>query len=130
MPVEKLALRAHAHGVKPKQDAPQHFRRIKLLLACVKRLVLRLHKGIQVGKDGVLLRCQAVKVALVSDPPPGIQFLEHDLYDIDLPVRKVLVAAEKIFQEANVLGQPGADAEGLGRVHVLRACGVIPGLRL
>ena len=51
----ELALRAHAHGVQPQQDAPQHLRRIELPLTPVKRLVLRLHECIQVGEDGVVL---------------------------------------------------------------------------
>ena len=39
MAAKELALRAHAHGVQPQQDAPQHLRRIELPLTPVKRLV-------------------------------------------------------------------------------------------
>ena len=42
-------------------------------------------------------------MASVTDSPLGIKLLYHDLYHIELPVRKILIAPKKILQEADML---------------------------
>lgn len=83
--------------MEPKKDVLEHLGGIKLTLFLIKCLVFRFNKGIQIRQDRVILRTQMVKITLIMDTPLGIQFLEHDLDNINLPVRKILIAAEKVF---------------------------------
>ena len=58
MPVEELAFRALAHGVKPKQDLLQKLRRVELILLRIEGFVLRFNQLIEIGENGIVRRRQ------------------------------------------------------------------------
>ena len=55
---------------------------------------------------------------MVVQPKAPVQPLQHQLDGVDVPVREVLVGAEKVFQEGDVLAQAGLLAEGKGGVRL------------
>jgi hypothetical protein len=84
--VEKLGLRSLAHGVEPETDFPQGIRRIELAAVLVEILVFRFDEVIQIGQDGIILRLQAVEVAVVGDAPFLVELAQHDFDGVDFPV--------------------------------------------
>ena len=62
-----------------------------------------------------------MEVRVVIHAPLGVQPLQHQLDGIDVTIRKVLVAAEKIFQEGDVLTQPGLMTKGCRRFRIVFA---------
>ena len=68
-------------------------------------------------------------VRVVVDAPLAVQPLQHQLNGVDMPVREILVGAEKILQKRDVLTEPGMLPEGGGGFRVVLA-GHVPEFRL
>ena len=97
MSIEKFALRATAHGVETQQDLPQQITGVQRIFLTVIGLVDFLDLVIEVGEGREVLRLDGLDLGVVIDAPLGIQALQHQLNGVDVPVCKVLVAAEKIL---------------------------------
>ena len=129
MAVEKLALGAPADGVEAQQDLLQQFRRVERVLLLLVVPVGVLNDVIQVGEDGKVRVLHGGEVRAVIQPPPGVEPLQHQLDGVDVPVREVLIGAECVLEEGDVLGQPGVLTEGGGGLGIVLAIH-IPQLRL
>ena len=117
--IEKFALRAAAHGVEAQQDLPQQITGVQRIFLTVIGLVDFLDLVIEVGEGREVLRLDGLDLGVVIDAPLGIQALQHQLDGVDVPVCKVLVAAEKILQEGDMLAEPGVLPEGVRCLRVL-----------
>ncbi len=124
--VKEFRLRTLADGVQPQQDILQQLGGIELAAALVIGLIFFLNQPIQVGQNGIIGGGEPVEAGAVADAELGIQLLQHDFNGVNLPVGKVLVSAEEVFQKGNVLTELAADAEGLRRIPVLWASVLIP----
>ena len=103
MSVEEFALRTHTYGIESQQNTLQHLGSIKLTFTLIKRLIFRFHERIQVRQDRVIVGSQSSEVRLICDVPFGIQLLEHDLDHINLPVCKIFIGPEEIFEKTDML---------------------------
>ena len=127
MPVEEPGVRAAAHGMKPQQQIPQHFPRIKTGGVIV--VIGSLDRIVEVGEDGVILWSHRREVGAVGDVPFLIEPLHHQLQRVDVGRVEALVDAEHIPQEGDVLGEQ-RPPESVRRVRVFRSTAIIPAARL
>ena len=97
MTVEKLCLRSPAHGVEPQKDVLQQLCGIQLPLPAVKPFIFRLNQPVQFRKGRIIFGSQHLKIRLIRKTAPGIEALDHNLNHVNLPVREVLIRAEKVF---------------------------------
>ena len=84
--IEKLRVRALAHGVQPQQHLTQELLGVELVSGHVIAFVLRLDQVIEVGEGGIALRPHPAEVGTVCDAPFLIQLREHDLDGIDMGI--------------------------------------------
>ena len=84
-------------------------------------LVGVLNHLVEVGQDGVVHRPEAGEIGAVVDAPFFVHPLQHQLNGVDVPVCEVLVGAEKILQERDVLAEPGLLPERLRRLGIVLA---------
>ena len=130
MSIEKLRVRALAHGVQPQQHLTQDLLGVELVGGHVIAFVLRLDQVIEVGEDGVVLRAHTAEIGALCDAPFLIQFREHDLDGVNVSIAEILIGAEEILEEGNVLCQQGAFSEGFRCGLIFGVTAVIPTLRL
>ena len=123
MPIKEPGVRAAAHGMKPQQQIPQHFPRIKTGGVIV--VIGFLDRIVEVGEDGVILWSHRREVRAVGDVPLFIQALHHQFQRVDVGRVKALVDAEHIPQEGDVLGEQ-RPPESVRRVRVFRPAAIIP----
>ena len=112
MSVEERRVRAHAQRVQPQQHLLQQLPRIQAARLIVPQLLL--HKCVQVGEDGIILRRKLPEVRFLRNAPLLIQLGQHDLDGIQLRVGELLVGAKEILQEGDVPRQQRGLAERLG----------------
>ena len=124
VPVEELALRSLAHGVESQQDLLEQLLGVQRVLLLFIVLVGVLHNFIEVREDGKVLGPHGLEVRVVVQPPGFVQPLQHQLNGINVPVREVLVGAEEVLEEGDVLAEAGALAEGGGGVRIALAFGI------
>jgi hypothetical protein len=101
--VEEFTLCAHAHGVEPQQNFLQQFLRVKLIFGFViaPELILNeRHKG-RIGWDSLRLS-RASEISAVADAEFFVQLAQHDFNGVDMAVGKILIAAEKILEKAEM----------------------------
>ena len=127
--IEKLRVRALAHGVQPQQHLAQDLFGVELVGGHVIAFVLRLDQVIEVREDGIVLRPHPAEIGSLCDAPFSIQLREHDLNGVDMGIRKILVSAEEVLEEGNVLRQQGAFSEGFRGGRIVRVAAVIPAFR-
>ena len=128
MSIEKLRVRALAHGVQPQQHLTQDLLGVELVSGHVIAFVLRLDQVIEVGEGWIALRPHPAEVGTVCDAPFPIQLGEHDLNGVDMGIREILVGAEEVLEEGNVLRQQGAFSEGFRCGLIFGVTAVIPKL--
>lgn len=110
--VEVPTFRADAHGVDTETDLPEHLLGVQVLFGRVVFQILLLAQPIEFRHDRIVNRAEGGKVRAVRNAPLGIQLFQQDLHGVHLSIRKILVAAEKVLKEGNVLAQPGDLPEG------------------
>ena len=130
MAVEKLRVRALAHGVQPQQHLTQDLLSVELVGGHVIAFVLRLDQVIEIREDGIAPRAHTAEIGPLCDAPFPIQLGEHDLNGIDMSVAEIFVGAEEVLEEGNVLCQQGAFSECFRCCRIVRVAAVIPAFRL
>ena len=86
VPIEKLRVRALAHGVQPQQRLTQDLLGVELVGGHVIAFVLRLDQVIEIREDGVVLRAHTAEIGPLCDAPFPIQLGEHDLNGVDMGI--------------------------------------------
>ena len=86
MSIEKLRVRALAHGVQPQQHLTQDLLGVELVGGHVIAFVLRLDQVIEIREDGVVLRAHTAEIGPLCDAPFPIQLGEHDLNGVDMGI--------------------------------------------
>lgn len=104
--VEILGLRADAHGMDSEAHVLQGVLRVEVFPLLVVAVKLFLAQLIEVLHDREVRGLFGAVVGGIGDAEAGVQLGEQDLDGVDLRIGKILVAAEEIFQEGDVLGQP------------------------
>jgi len=84
--IEKLRVRALAHGVQPQQHLTQDLLGVELVSGHVIAFVLRLDQVIEVGEGWIAFWPHPAEVGTVCDAPFLIQLREHDLDGIDMGI--------------------------------------------
>ena len=128
--VEILGLGADAHGMDSEAHVLQGVLRIEVLPLLVVAVEFFLAQLVEVLHDRKVRGLLRAVVGGVGDAEAGVQLREQDLNGVDLRVREILVAAEKVLEKGDVLGQSRDFLEGFrrGGVDILDA--VRPCLRL
>ena len=117
--VEVDALRPPAHGVEPQQEFPQQLPGIQRAVLPVIVFIGVLQDGVQILRNGPVLRPHGREVCLVRNAPFPVQPLQHQLQGIHLLVGEGLVGPEKVLEEGDVLGQGRLLAEGIGHSWIV-----------
>ena len=102
--VEADAFRPPAHGVEPQQEFPQQLPGIQRAVLPVIVFIGVLQDGVQILRNGPVLRPHGREVCLVRNAPFPVQPLQHQLQGIHLLVGEGLVGPEKVLEEGDVLG--------------------------
>ena len=117
--VEEAALGAHAHRVQPQADPLEDLlsvqglsRGIVIAVFLHAKLEQILHNGVIRGLQPGEIRCFRQAEFLVQ---PG----HHDLDGIHFHIGKVLIAAEPVLEECQMLADAAASAEGFRRIRIL-----------
>ena len=116
--------------MQPQQHLTQDLLGVKLVGGHVIAFVLRLDQVIEIREDGIVLRAHTAEIGPLCDAPFSIQLGEHDLNGVDMGIREILVGAEEVLEEGNVLRQQGAFSEGFRGGCIVRVAAVIPTFRL
>ena len=117
--VEVDALRPPAHGVEPQQEFPQQLPGIQRAVLPVIVFIGVLQDGVQILRNGPVLRPHGREVRLVRNAPFPVQPLQHQLQGIHLLMGEGLVGPEKVLEEGDVLGQGRLLAEGIGHSWIV-----------
>ena len=117
--VEILAFRANTHGVQSQADLPEDILGVEVLFVVIVHTELLFAELVQVGKHGIVQRGQLGEVGGVRNAELGIELLQQDLDGIDLGIGEALVGAEEVFQERDVLRQPGYTAKCFRRAGIV-----------
>lgn len=128
--VEILGLSADAHGMDSEAHVLQSVLRVEVFPLLVVAVEFFLAQLVEVLHDWEVRGLLGAVVGGVSNAEAGIQLGEQDLDGVDLRIGEVLVAAEEIFQEGNMLRQPCDLLEGLRRGGVEIFNAVRPCFRL
>ena len=115
--------------MQPQQHLAQDLLSVELVGGHVIAFVLRLDQVIEIREDGVVLRAHTAEIGPLCDAPFLIQLGEHDLNGVDMGIREILVGAEEVLEEGNVLCQQGAFSEGFRGGCIVRVAAVIPAFR-
>ena len=105
MTVEELRVRALAHGVQPKQDFLKKILRVELMRFGMIVFELIFDQVIEIRESRIILCSHPDKVAPIRDAPFLIQLRQHDLNGVDMGIRKILIGAEEVLEEGNMLRQ-------------------------
>ena len=128
--VEILAFGANTHGVQSQADFPEDILGVEVLFVVIVHTELFLAEFVQVGQHGIIQRGQLGEVRLIINTELGIELLQQDLDGVNLGIGESLVGTEEVFQERDVLRQPGNTAECIGTLFILRDFFIAPDLRL
>ena len=119
MAVEEAALRTNTHRIQPQADPLED-------LLCVQWLVRRIEIAVflhakleQIFHDGIIRGLQAGKIGILRQVELLIEPGQHDLNGVYLHVGEILIAAEPVLQECQMLTQPSASAEGFRCIRVI-----------
>lgn len=128
--VEILGLGADAHGMDSEAYVLQSVLRVKVLPLLIVAVEFFLTQLVEVLHDREVRGLLGTVVCGVGNAETGVQLGEQNLNGVDLRIREVLVAAEEVLEEGDVLGQSRDLLEGFrcGCVDVLNA--VRPRFRL
>ena len=85
-----------------------------------------LQDGVQILRNGPVLRPYGREVRLVRNTPLPVQPFQHQLQGIYLLVGEGLVGPEKVLEEGNVLGQGGFLPECRWRVRIVLSIHIPP----
>ena len=69
------------------------------------------------------------EVGVIAQAPLAVERFQHQLDGVDVPLREVLVGAEKVLEERDVLTEPRAFLKRFGSVGIIFSVH-IPQLRL
>lgn len=121
--VEILGFSADAHGVDAEAHVLQSVLRVEVFPLLVVAVKLFLAQLIEVLHDREVRGLLGAVVGGVGDAEAVVQLGEQDLDGVDLRIGKILVAAEEVLEEGDVLGQPRNLLEGFRccRVDVFNA---------
>ncbi len=103
MTVKKFAFRALAYGVQTEAYVLQCFVGVKIFFFRVIAFVLLLNKVVKIREDGVVGRNHFAPIGAVGYAEFVVQLNEKQFDRVYLPIGKILVAAEKVTQKADVL---------------------------
>ena len=112
--------------MEPQQELPQQLPGIQRAVLLVIVLVGVLQDGVQILRNGPVLRPHGREVRLVRNAPFPVQLLQHQLQGIDLLVGEGLVGPEKVLEEGDVLGQGRFLLECLWRVWIVLSIHIPP----
>ena len=128
--VEILGLGTDAHGMDSEAHVLQGVLCIEVLPLLVVAVEFFLAQLVEVLHDREVRGLLRAVVCGVGNAEAGIQLGEQNLNGVDLRIGEILIAAEKVLEESDVLGQPRHLLERFrrGGVDVLNA--VRPCLRL
>ena len=116
--VEELALCSFAHRVESEADLTQKFFGEKRFASALVLHIFFLGEFIEVCHDGVIRRFQLAVIGVIRDATGGVQLADKDFNRVDMSVREVLVGAEKVLEEGDMLGQSRCLSEGFRRILV------------
>lgn len=121
--VEILGLRADAHGMDSEAYVLQSVLRVEVFPLLVVAVEFFLAQLIEVLHDWEVRGLLRAVVGGVGDAEAGIQLGEQNLNGVDLRIGEVLVAAEEVLEEGDMLGEPRNLLKRFrrGRVNVLNA---------
>ena len=84
-------------------------------------LVGVLHDFVEVREDGKILGPHGLKVCVVVQAPGLVQPLQHQINGVDVPVGEILVGAEEVLQEGDMLTETGPLAKRCRSVGIALA---------
>ena len=126
MSVEEASVRTLAHGVEPQKQIPEHLCREELqTLFMAIAAVGILNNIVEVRQNGVVGGAHPGEVRGVADAPLPVETLHHQLQYVNMGGVKVLVDAEDVTKERDVLCQQRA-AKGRRGVRVIRFAAIVP----
>lgn len=101
--VEILGFGADAHGMDSETHVLQSVLSVEVLALLVVAVEFFLAQLVEVLHDREIRGLLGAVISGVGDAEARIQFGEQNLNGVDLRIREVLVAAEKVLEESDML---------------------------